>query len=267
MISEKQDKKLIIHIMESRKNTFLDYAYAGDKELMQKLFPDIAFEKINDDENYFKKIPDDTLEKLEVIKLYGRNLKKIRKEQQLSLEDVATPIGMSLEYLRQIEEGMPNKINRNDLLLLCGLYQVCPERLLGELAPPGKVAMKFYHEETLKKASFIVERLIDTDQSLLQFLVNLDNVSNHNRKKLLAFLRNIPILKLQRSDNIKLLIQTISYLPEEGNHVDWGTYIDRLCAFELIMPTILDIYISIAVSEKRVRKMVLELVSLAGFAK
>lgn len=151
MISEKQAENAKISIMESRKNTFLDYAYAGDKDLMQKLFPDIAFEKISGDENYFKKIPDSTLTDTSVIKLYGLNLKKMRKEQHLSLENVATLIGMSLEYLRQIENGMPKKINRNDLLLLCGLYQVYPEKLLGQLAPQGKVPMKFYDEETLKK--------------------------------------------------------------------------------------------------------------------
>lgn len=156
MISEKQGEECTISIMEARKNTFLDYAYTGDKELMQKLFPDIAFEKINDDENYFKKIPDGTLKAPDVIKLYGCNLKEVWKEQQLSLKDAATPIGMSLEYLRQIEAGMPSKIDRNDLLLLCGLYQVCPEKLLGKLEPPGKVAMNFYNEETLKKPRLLL---------------------------------------------------------------------------------------------------------------
>lgn len=121
-------------VMEKRKNSFKNYAYAGRPEAMKKLFPRMIKSIQNPDE-YFSLISEGKLSDEKVIKIYGENLRKARKEHKnwpnCSLDIVSKSIGISYQNLSEIEKGKRTKIDRDILLLLSGFYHIPPETLLG----------------------------------------------------------------------------------------------------------------------------------------
>ena len=129
-----------IQIMREQRGRFASWAYAGEKGTVRKVF-DGYFSELRDDRllkeindptsTYFSRIPDQVLRSPVVIERYGKILRSLRESHGWSLEAVASNIGEKFQALQKIETGDRKFIRRNTLLLLCGVYQVSPEFLLG----------------------------------------------------------------------------------------------------------------------------------------
>ena len=86
---------------------------------------------LDDDEYFQNRIPADVFENADIAKEYGKKLRALRLEKQYSLEVVSNWTGLSIQNIQLIETGQRKRIDRNRLLLFCGLYQEAPEDLLG----------------------------------------------------------------------------------------------------------------------------------------
>ncbi|MFC0452708.1 helix-turn-helix domain-containing protein [Rhodococcus jostii] len=73
--------------------------------------------------------PEDSREEPLVRELYGRVLRDARRDQDRSLEDVAGAVGMSKQYLSEIERGKKEPSSEM-LRAVCGALGMSVEHLL-----------------------------------------------------------------------------------------------------------------------------------------
>ena len=62
---------------------------------------------------------------------YHERLKQLRMEHRLSLDEVANILGRSSQMYERAENGLSDKLNVKDLIILCELYHVSADYLLG----------------------------------------------------------------------------------------------------------------------------------------
>lgn len=266
-------------VMEPYKNVFREWAYAGDKATMRKLFPENLkyWECIeaHGHEEYFSEIPDALFKDAEVIQRYGENLRLYRTEKGWTLEEAANILGIDFQQLQQIEAGERKGIHKNLLLLFCGVYRVSPETLMGLSGSTGKEpnrAMVFYPEDDSRKAGYVVNRLIYQDMNLLEIFCYLSQMPVSIRNALVTFLKNAPIIKVYESKQINEIIRQGCelHIPvnEDGEvlaNPNWGEYCGKLCDAGLETPSLLDVYVSVAAADKDIWEVVLYLLSFSGF--
>lgn len=146
---------------------------------------------------YFQStIPDEAFENSEIAKEYGKKLRELREEQGYSLENIADYSGLSIQNIQLIETGKRKRIDRNRLLLFCGVYQVPPEYLLGFMEFKGTMPIEYMTKVTKTKFCFILDSLVLKDKELLFAFYKLALKDVEIRRKAISFLSNIPILKV-----------------------------------------------------------------------
>ena len=68
----------------------------------------------------------------DILKVLGKNIKKVRKEKGYTQDYVAEQINVSTDLLRSIENGR-NIVSITTLLNICNFLQVSPNTLFAEL--------------------------------------------------------------------------------------------------------------------------------------
>lgn len=263
----------MIEFMEPVKNTFFQWAYAGDRKTMCKLFPENAkgwISKSPTGTDYFETIPSHHFKNQSTIKTYGKNIQKLRFEKQITLEELSIAVHISFQQLHQIENGNRTKIHRNILLLFCGYFHTSPEALMGLELFPILPAMQFYEEGSAPKVRYIVLQLIFQNRELLELFIYLAQTPISFRLKLSQFLTSTPSLHMLSSERIRSLYQNPPTADppntSEGHNASMhlSEYLGKLSDATRGTPELLDAYISIA-AQKKAWKIFQELTLSAGF--
>lgn len=105
-------------------------------------------------------------------------LRELRKQSELSQQDLADKIGVSKQALSQYERGVREPDFEN-LLALCDVFNVSADYLLGK----ANVTLRLLSSEELRKLSSS-ERLTEDESALLSNFRSLNDagkyeVSNH----------------------------------------------------------------------------------------
>lgn len=226
-------------------------------------FPD------SEEDAYFSKIPDCVFRDELIIKMYGERLLENRLKRGLSQEKVAELLGIDHDAVSKIESGLLKKIDRNILVLLCGLFQVTPEAMLG-LNPAGKSPMEFDADSVSGKPQFIVNQLVGQAPDLLEALLVLAKGSKKTRAQWEAFLYNTPKIKILKPQDISALIknslpQPLSLKRGSTFHKALFEYINTLAYLGTSNLRLLDAYVSIAAMKKEEYSDIFSLLQYAGF--
>lgn len=121
---KRRSVKDLYPLLEKRKNTFYDYAYAGNPKTMVEIFKKNDGEEDerkfpeNAEDEYFSRIASQTFKDSIIIKIYAENLLTARIKRNFSQEKVAKLIGIDHDAISKIEGGTLKKIDRNILVLL-----------------------------------------------------------------------------------------------------------------------------------------------------
>jgi transcriptional regulator with XRE-family HTH domain len=71
---------------------------------------------------------------------FGRRLRRTRRDDGLSQEQLADCIGVRQSFLSDLERGVQRDLQVNTLVLLCQALGASADTLLGLPAPPGPLA-------------------------------------------------------------------------------------------------------------------------------
>lgn len=266
-------------VLEKRRNTFYDYAYAGNPEIMVKLFKDKDHDKEGKkspkkvDGEYFFKIPMQIFDDPDIIRKYGEEVLNARTERNFTQGKVAELFEIDHDAISKIEGGALKKIDRNILVLLCGLFRMPPEDLLGLNhceEPPKESAMTFDSSEVAGKPQFIVGHLIEQEPDLLRAFVGLASAPKKKQEKLVNFLQNVPKIKILAPEKMTDLIKfPFRRLHTDGSKNKLGKeffeYMDILGDLGTSNINLLDVFVSIAAMDAQIYPDVLTLLSCAGF--
>lgn len=249
---------------------------------------------LDDDEYFQNRIPADVFENADIAKEYGKRLRALRLEKRYSLDVVSNWTGLSIQNIQLIETGQRKRIDRNRLLLFCGLYQEPPEDLLGHpefrenRISNAKWTGKYIHPLEFdlpyisEAANFILDSLLWKDERLLQVFLELSLADKAVRRKAILFLSNMPILKVLRASAAKKYVaenkQRVhneipawkKQKPEEDE--DWRKQADFILRTLSILseiakknPSLFNIFVSILASPEETRMEIVSILSQAGF--
>lgn len=87
----------------------------------------------------------------DILKVLGKNIKKIRKEKGYTQDYVAEQINVSTDLLRSIENGR-NIGSITTLLNICNFLQVSPNTLFAELLDFKEETIRFIFVKSNKSA-------------------------------------------------------------------------------------------------------------------
>ena len=228
--------------------------------------------------DYLDRIPEEDFHNAEIIKAYGKNVSDLRSKEGYTLEGLAEQIDIQFQALHQIEQGKRKKIDKNILKMLCGVFHMFPEELMGIAAPENRFPMEFYSELDAKKARFIIKRLSFEDSDLLTLLTRLSQ-EKMIRVRLRKMLSLLPVLKLLSEDQIK---EAVGLSTKHNNgDTDFSNLIinkqdgtlctnpdqsfEAFCKLAIGSSALLDIFVSIAASDRTVREAVFQILCLSGY--
>jgi len=257
--------------MEPYKNMLFDWAYAGDKETMYEMFPEIIpfweHQSKEIGEDFFDKISPEFFKDKDIIEKYGKNLRDWREQRGWTLKEVAAKIHIDFQQVQQIEAGERKKINRNILLLFCAIYLKTPETLMGIERADGFNAMVFYPEDIAKKSSCIVDQLIISNIDLLDTFYYFANKPIETRQKLSRYIQNIPSVSMLTPKQIESMVNCTREFVFTGQSWEryWSLYFGGLCDAGSDTPELLDVYLSVVAADSDTQKKVSQLVAYAGF--
>lgn len=230
---------------------------------------------------YFQStIPNEAFENSEIAKKYGEKLRELREEQGYSLENIADYSGLSIQNIQLIETGKRKRIDRNRLLLFCGVYQVPPEYLLGFMEFKGTMPIEYMTKVTRTKVDFILDSLVLKDEELLFAFYKLASKDVEIRRKAISFLSNIPILKVftplralryieEHKDQAKQRPKSVEVKPQQDGWKVMGDFIlsgtAALADSDKQTPILLNVFVSIIASPEETRKAIVQILKLAGF--
>ena len=99
----------------------------------------------------------------DILKVLGKNIKKVRKEKGYTQDYVAEQINVSTDLLRSIENGR-NIGSLSTLLNLCNFLEISPNYLFAELLT--------FKEDTLDtKLSYYMSKLSSENKQLLKEII------------------------------------------------------------------------------------------------
>lgn len=103
----------------------------------------------------------------DILKVLGKNIKKVRKEKGYTQDYVAEQINVSTDLLRSIENGR-NIRSITTLLNICNFLQVSPNTLFAELLD--------FKEETLDSSLLnLTNQLSKEDKNILkEIIIHID---------------------------------------------------------------------------------------------
>ena len=103
----------------------------------------------------------------DILKVLGKNIKKVRKEKGYTQDYVAEQINVSTDLLRSIENGR-NIGSITKLLNICNFLQVSPNTLFAELLD--------FKEETLDSSLLnLTNQLSKEDKNILkEIIIHID---------------------------------------------------------------------------------------------
>ena len=261
-------------ILEQRKNEFQSWCYAGRPEVMRRIIPDFdtqmeIFEKLS------FCIPEEKFRDPVTIKEYGKNLRKAREDKGFTRKDVVSKLKICGQNLAEIEDGKRKEIDRDLLLLLCGIYHKCPEVLLG-MEPFAKDPLDFFAENESEKANLILERLYGDAPTLLHTFLVMSELSPQRRTQLVKFIRSNLDIKFLSNGQIAQRIQkrledkrdNSGCLQTNFTYHDYMRYLDRGTCFAALGelekkdPELMNAYMSIACTKrKHYSRILVQLVS------
>lgn len=259
----------LLPILESRKNEFQDWCYAGNPETMRMIIPDFdkqmkVFEKLS------FHIPDEKFCDPLTIKVYGENLRKARKGKGFTRKEVVSVLSIHDQNLAEIEDGKRKEIDRDILLLLCGTYHQRPEVLMG-MEPFGKDPMDFFEGNESEKADFILRKLYSDAPTLLHALLMMSAFSPQKRGKLVKFIRSDLDIEIFNAKQITQLIRKTRGKKKANRYsksnflLDLDNCLSALYELAKKDPELLDAYISIASAKKEKYPHILGRLISAGF--
>ena len=103
---------------------------------------------------------------MDIMKIFGTNLRKIRKEQDLSQEDLAEAAGISVKHLSNIELGR-RFVSAETLSRLCAELKVVPGALF------ALKTVKYKPGSADKTKDFLYDKSAAFAEELLNGLYNL----------------------------------------------------------------------------------------------
>lgn len=104
-----------------------------------------------------------------IIELFGNNIRTIRERKKLSIEELATKIGVSYQTLSGIELG--NAFVRADTMeKICNSLEISPKMLFETENLPSQLSQKSYYKPLISE---IVEHLDENTQESLYKLIKL----------------------------------------------------------------------------------------------
>ena len=113
----------------------------------------------------------------DILKVLGKNIKKIRKEKGYTQDYVAEQINVSTDLLRSIENGR-NIGSITTLLNICNFLQVSPNTLFAELLD--------FKEETLDSSLLnLTNQLSKEGKNILKEIIIHIDKNYYNRDELL----------------------------------------------------------------------------------
>ena len=99
----------------------------------------------------------------DILKVLGKNIKKVRKEKGYTQDYVAEQINVSTDLLRSIENGR-NIGSLSTVLNLCNFLEISPNYLFAELLT--------FKEDTLDtKLSYYMSKLSSENKQLLKEII------------------------------------------------------------------------------------------------
>lgn len=250
-----------------------------------------------------QEIPDAVLENEDTIKIYGERLRTSRnglrpKEQQngqgLTLEEVGQNLGISTVMVAAKEGANKKKslcrIDKDDLLAFCCIYQVSPHYLLGLMDSPAqyKISMgtqqrKGNHNETFddfseksiqefpflipstavqSRGQLIIYNLKD-NQALLTLLIQLANSSRNVQQKVLSrFMSSKSIANCQIEEHLVRIstkefkdawLEFVVFSPDQDRRIEHMKILENLGKRNF---DVLDFIAKIAVCPSETQKMV-----------
>lgn len=264
----------LLPILKMRKNTFANFAYAGSREIMIRVFEeelkdrDIPSKVI---ETYFSKIPAPAFADEDTIRNYGKNICSLREGRGFTQEKVAEVIGLEGDHdaISKIENGSLKKINRNFLVLLCGLFQTSPEYLMG-LEERNTQPMVFDPVDITGKPQFIVNQLAEQSPELVHILSKLACMPRKKQEKFLRFLQCTPRIELLNTQEMSELIKSNSgkKLADINKNTfgdKWIEYINIFGDLGSSNIDLLNMYVSIAAMDQSNYSTILSLLDCAGY--
>lgn len=109
---------------------------------------------------------------------YGKYLKSIRLQKNLTLRDVEAKTGVSNAYLSQLETGKVRQPSPSTLYKLAELFEVAYEDLMGKVGYPVPKAAPQSQSDQMKAHNRLGKLSSEEEEELLDYLSFI-----RNRKK------------------------------------------------------------------------------------
>lgn len=73
------------------------------------------------------------MNKEKLLKIFGSNIKKFRKERKISIKELAELTGFSEAYLKRIEEGKAYGIKTSSIFVFAKAFNLKPQEIVSNL--------------------------------------------------------------------------------------------------------------------------------------
>ena len=107
----------------------------------------------------------------------GEKIKKLRLENEMTLEELGQKVGVGKSTVRKWETGMITSMRFDKIIKLADVFHCSPSYLLG-----------FEDNLTQNNAELLADILYDSDQEFLKYIHIIKNMNSQERQRLYGYI-------------------------------------------------------------------------------